>query len=513
MRARRLQGTRHGLRPERSAVALLLALLCGTSAGSPESAGEAAEVDLSPLTRQIQRLVERDEVVGAELLIVRAGETLLHEAFGLADREASRPMRTGTLFGIKSMTKPWVGTAVQILIDDGALRPDTPVASVLEAWDREDKRGVTVEHLLTHRSGLPLSLPDPDRTLGTFSSALDVACAAAELPLKFEPGNGYSYSDAGTDTLAGIVEQVSGQALGAFLRERVFGPLEMHDAFVGPWPEELRDREMATLYRRGGDGTWEPVWDYMTRGSTFYEYALGSQSGFCTAVDYARFLASWCGRGELLTQEAIRRATTAGTVVARPSSILGHVVAYGRLWVLWYDRSVVVGDAGTTLESLREELSDERPAVLGHSGYDGTAAWAWPAEELVVVYLTQCMELESLDLVSSTVDALLVNPPGARPVEPAELERCVGRYGIRWDGTTETVLTLELRDEALWVSWPGQEPIRLEPPDRKDRWHLAGDVERDLEYRAISFEPRDGKAAGLVWHQTSYAVPAERLPD
>mgnify|MGYP002063451438 CR=1 FL=1 len=141
---------------------------------------------LDELAAVVDDYVDREMVVGAELLVIKDRQTVLHEAFGLRDREADLPMERDTLFNIRSMTKPVTGAAVQVLIDDGTLRLDDRAADFLPCFDTDAAREITVEQL--QKAGVDLT--DPATGLfseGYFRVALDARLSAARRHLRPVP--------------------------------------------------------------------------------------------------------------------------------------------------------------------------------------------------------------------------------------------------------------------------------------------------------------------------------------
>lgn len=187
---------------------------------TPESLGiEPAR--LAELCAVVQGYVDAEKTVGAELLVIRNDHLVLHRGFGWKHREESVPMEPGGVFCLRSMTKAVIGTAVQMLIDEHALSARDPVAKYLPAFDDERSRAITVEHLLTHTSGLPLSSLVGGGLAG-LGGERDVAALAGEHGPDFVPGTRYQYSDDGADTLGALIEVVSGKSLEDLLRARIF---------------------------------------------------------------------------------------------------------------------------------------------------------------------------------------------------------------------------------------------------------------------------------------------------
>lgn len=135
-------------------------------------------------------------------------------------------MKPGGVFCVRSMTKPLIGAATWMLVEDGRLKLGDRVAKYLPAFEGEGLRDVTIEQLLHHESGLPLSLimADDPRKLTSVRAVADRAKGRA---LDFAPGTAFQYSDQGTDTLTAVIEVVTGAPAEDFVRARLLEPLGM----------------------------------------------------------------------------------------------------------------------------------------------------------------------------------------------------------------------------------------------------------------------------------------------
>lgn len=195
-----------------------------------------------------------DRVPGAALAVVRSGTPVLTYCHGMADVEWRQPVTPTTVFRLASLSKPFTALAVLSLADDGLLDIDAPVAKYLsdapEHWHR-----VTVRHLLTHTSGIPNFVRQPDfaeRTSRIDHTDADIRGLFADQPLHFEPGTRFSYSNSGYRLLDMIAAEAAGMPFGDVVTERVFRPAGMVDTRV------LRDDEIvperARGYRRSGSG-------------------------------------------------------------------------------------------------------------------------------------------------------------------------------------------------------------------------------------------------------------------
>ncbi|MDP3825553.1 MAG: serine hydrolase domain-containing protein, partial [Polaromonas sp.] len=215
-----------------------------------------AEVGLCPdrlqrLLAVLQADIDRGRLPGAVALVARRGKVALFESLGRQDPAAGSPMTRDSIFRIYSMTKPVVSVAVMMLVEQGKLLLSDPVARHLPefanqkvAVEREGRveledlhRPATVQDLLRHTAGLTyefLGTADVQRQYGKLQmgsrerSNAEFSQVLAGLPLMYQPGSVWEYSRA-TDVLGRLVEVLSGQTLGEYLRRDIFIPLGMHD--------------------------------------------------------------------------------------------------------------------------------------------------------------------------------------------------------------------------------------------------------------------------------------------
>ncbi len=182
-----------------------------------------------------QQLLQAErEGFSGSALVVRDGQILLSQGVGLADRERGLPNTPQTAFGCGSIMKDVTAAAIFQLEAEGLLSRADPLQSMFEAVP-SDKAAITIEQLLTHRSGL-LEFHD---TMGDFEpmtrpEALDRIFAQA---LRFEPGQEIAYSNSGYTLLAAIVEEASGLPYAQYIHDRIFAIAGMSSS--GLFGEEI----------------------------------------------------------------------------------------------------------------------------------------------------------------------------------------------------------------------------------------------------------------------------------
>ena len=284
-------------------------------AGTPAALGFCPQ-RTQHLTQVLQAEVDRARLPGAVALIARRGQVLLHAAVGQQNPAAGTPMAPDAIFRIYSMTKPIVSVAVMMLMERGQLLLSDPVAQHLPAFAdvqvashitghtvlHHPKVAPTVQDLLRHTAGLTYEILGSEPIQRQYAQArlasrdrsnAEFAQALAAIPLMFEPGTVWEYSRA-TDLLGALVEAVSGQPLGVFLQEHIFGPLGMVDTGFAVPPEQ--QHRIAEPFAHDPDGG-VPMKVLEPRQVPAMEGGGGGLMS--TAMDYTRFLQCLRNRGEL----------------------------------------------------------------------------------------------------------------------------------------------------------------------------------------------------------------------
>jgi len=255
--------------------------------------------------------VEKGEVPGVVALATTADDTIYEGAFGVRALGGGAAMTTDTVVWIASMTKALTATAAMQLVERGKLDLDSAAArwvpalgavQVLDGFDaagkpvlRQPKRPVTLRHLLTHTAGFAYEIWSPE--IIRYQQATDtpgiITCANAALgtPLLFDPGERWMYG-INIDWAGKIVEAVSGQRLGAYMKANIFDPLGMSDTAFKITPG-MRAR-LAKIHQRGDDGTLQPLDLELTQEP---EFEMGGGGLYSTAGDYAKFLRMILNRG------------------------------------------------------------------------------------------------------------------------------------------------------------------------------------------------------------------------
>jgi CubicO group peptidase (beta-lactamase class C family) len=347
------------------------------SAGEPQPPASDVPVRadvLAQIPKRMQEAVAQQQISGAVTLVGYRGRVIHHEAVGQADVEKQVPMRTDTMFGIASMTKPITATAVMILLDEGKLSLDDPASKYIPAFkdaalrDGRPKQEITIRHLLTHTSGLGGSQQNT-------GSLQETAEALAQRTLDFEPGTRWQYGPS-LSVCGRIVEVVAGKPFDEFLAERIFRPLGMVDTTFHP--TAAQQPRIARLYQPGPDKKSLVAATHWITDLTPDRTPNPSGGLFSTAADLARFYLMILHRDELdgrriVSEAAVQQMTTLQTGVLTTGFTSGN--GWGLGWC------VVREPQGVTAM-----LS---PGSFGHGGAFGTQGWLDPQRQMMFVLLIQ----------------------------------------------------------------------------------------------------------------------------
>jgi CubicO group peptidase (beta-lactamase class C family) len=307
----------------------------------------------------LERAVDEGSLAAA-VLHVRQGETSFTRALGAARTEQA-------MFLLGSISKPICTTALMTRFDRAEFKLDDPLAKFIPAFTAEGRERVTVQHLLTHVSGLPDQLPENDALRRAHAPLSEFVARAVRTPLGFAPGSRYQYSSMGILLAARVAELTSGTDILTLVDRAVFQPLGMKRSAQGLGPFTLADMvpvqtEHAAPEAGGGDPAAKD-WDW----NSPYWRKLGAPWGgaHASAPDLARFLAEF-----LHPQGAVLRPATARRVIENhnPPGIAPRGLGF---------------DVGPTAGS--RGCSDR---TFGHTGSTGTLAWADPATQTICVVLT-----------------------------------------------------------------------------------------------------------------------------
>ena len=229
-----------------SSALLMLALLngCATAGSASIEAPAPATGVRGEATEQIDQFIademEKRHIAGLAVAVIYGGQIRYAKGYGLADVERQVPVLADTPFLVASITKMFTAVGTMLLVQDGKVQLDTPVGKYVDDLPL-DWRLVTVRQLLGHTSGINSftshdtpACEGPAKLQENYGQQ-DVIAEVSCLPLDFEPGTSWSYSDTGYFVLGLLIEGVSGLNYEEYLRQKIFKPLGMHSTrLMGP---------------------------------------------------------------------------------------------------------------------------------------------------------------------------------------------------------------------------------------------------------------------------------------
>ncbi len=368
------------------------------TSGSPQEVGMSGE-RLSRIDGIVHSAIERNEVPGAVVLVMRRGKIVYRKAFGdRAQVPVREPMTEDTIFDVASLTKVMAtATSIMILVEDGRVSLSDPASNYLPRFAKHNKGSITLLQLLTHYSGLRPDLDLNDPWQG-YETAMERVYREQLLVL---PGEKFIYSDINYLILAEIVRQVTEEPLHVFSSRRIFKPLGMSETGFMP-SSELQVRIAPTEFREGR----------MLCGEVHDPTAsrMGGVAGhaglFSTPDDTA-----------LYAQMILNRGRYRGVRILSPLSVLKMSTPQSPDGE--QDWRGIGFDIRTPLSANRGDLFPI--GSFGHTGFTGTSLWIDPYNEVVVLIFTSRLHPDGQGnvtslrkRVASVVAASLIETPSLR---------------------------------------------------------------------------------------------------
>jgi len=364
----------------------------------PESIGLFAPA-LQRMSDVLRREMDNGTIPGATIMVARRGQIGWFDALGKQSPSQAAAMTQDTIFRIFSMTKPVVSVGVMMLLEEGHFLLDEPIAKFIPEFANQKvgvendgrldlvplKRPITIQDLLRHTSGITYEhtgnalvqqLYQQSRVRSRKLSNAEHATLVASLPLICQPGAEWNYSRS-TDILGRLIEIVSGKTLGAFLKERIFIPLQMTETGFHTGAENA-----ARLAEPFSTDPW--TGEKVQLFNMLEKPAMESGGGglVSTTMDYARFCQMLLNAGTLDGSRIIGRKTLelmacdhldAGVKIQGTLTQPGHSFGLGFGVRTQQGTAPFMGSVGQFF----------------WSGMGGTFFWIDPKEDLFAVFMSQ----------------------------------------------------------------------------------------------------------------------------
>jgi CubicO group peptidase (beta-lactamase class C family) len=362
---------------------------------------------LSEIDNIMKDYVDKNQIVGAVVMVVKDNKVVYYKGHGYADLLAKKPMKPDAIFRIMSQTKAITSLAIMQLFEQGKLGLDQRISDfipefknpkLLKTFNAADSSytsvpaasEITFRDLLTHTSGI--SYPDIGKDtmraiyakngipsgLGFFNeNLLTKMKSLATLPLLHNPGERFTYG-LSTDLLGTLVEVISGKSLETYFQENIFEPMGMKDTYFNV--PVSKSHRLPTVYTEDSNQKiieWSPTFrnidpTYPIIPKTYFSGGAGLSS---TAYDYAIFLQMLLNGGKYNNKQILGRRTV--ELMLSPQLADNF---YG-------DDNFTLGFALTSEKSANLNMRSEGSFAWG--GYYGTTYWADPKEKLICLFMTQ----------------------------------------------------------------------------------------------------------------------------
>jgi CubicO group peptidase (beta-lactamase class C family) len=339
-------------------------------------------IDLAKLQNEIAILHEKTPFSGV-VYIWENGAVVMAKSYGFANRAEAIPNKIDTRFGVASAAKVFTGVAICQLVEKGLLSFDTPLKDCVGVEFPQLDPAVTVHHLLTHTSGIPDYFDEDvmddfealwrDRPMYSICSPKDFLPLFQHLPMKFLPGEKFSYNNGAFVVLGLIVEHVTGLDFTEYVAANILAPCRMQDS--GYFAMDRLPARTAYGYI-DEDGGW--------RTNIYSVPIIGGPDGgiFVTAPDLAKFWDGLFG-GQLLSQPVLEKMLTPHVATGQRS---GNYYGYA-IWINRKDDGplsyfITGQDPGVSmLSAVYPDLKIQTTVI------SNTSEGAWPVQRRVAVAL------------------------------------------------------------------------------------------------------------------------------
>lgn len=339
----------------------VIALTCTSAA--------AAGDKLADIDDAVKAAITHGDMPGAVVLVVHQDKVVYRKSFGDRVKRPERTLMTDeTLFDLASLTKP-IATAlcIMLLIEDGKLKVEDPIAKHLPAFARKETEDITVAQLLTHTGGFIADNPLKDYLDGKEKAWQNLYALKPIAP----PGSKFTYSDVSYILLGSIVEKAGGTPLDVFAKKRIFDPLGMKETGYRP-QGELKKRCAPTQER---EGRWMIGEVHDPRA-----YHLGGVAGhaglFSSADDLAIFARMLLNDGKHEGKAFLRPETH--KLMTDPRKVPGGKTPGLRT----YGWDMATGFSGNRGDMFTKGVG------YGHTGFTGTSIWLDPPSKTAVIILS-----------------------------------------------------------------------------------------------------------------------------
>jgi len=297
------------------------------------------------------------------ILVAKGDEILLNKGYGMANYEEDISNEPNSVFAIGSLSKSFTAAAIMQLQEKQLLSVEDPISKYIDGHERGDD--ITIHHLLTHTSGLKRDGLVYGLNGVSLKENIDYIIKAS---LLFEPGEDYSYSNAGYNILAAIIEKVSGKSYNEYIRDNIFVPLEMNSSRCGI-DDSYGDNQAIAYKILTGDPIKLRMFDFSK--------LIGSGNIYSTVEDLYKFDRALCS-DKLLSKESL-----------------------GKMFTVYSDSNYGYG------WGIAERFGHKEISHNGHIDGYYSSILRYPDDDFVLIFLTNNSDSTALFEVSETIAAIV----------------------------------------------------------------------------------------------------------
>ena len=418
-------------------------------------------------TAQVDSLVQgeyKPDEPGGVILVAKNDQVIYERAFGMANVELKVPMQKSSVFNIASITKQFTAVAVLQQVEKGTMSLTDTVGKFLPSFPAPFK-GITIEQLLTHTSGVPNA-----KSVGSllavgrgWLSAEQIMAAFKDQPLDFVPGTRWAYSNSGYQLLGYILEKVTGGPLPEFVHKTLLEPVGMQHSLWGNDMKIIPNRVSPYVYTRNGI-------ENAGIGNVQIAWAAGALQS--TAEDFFKWHRALLA-GKLVRKSTLEKAWTRG----RLSN--GAPVEYGYGWFV-----------GELQGSALVEHGGNMGGFMSHAIY-------FPREDLLVSVFLNSRGRRLPELVATDIAAMALGRPlNMKPVVLSN-EDLQSYAGVYKDSLNAEIL-ISLDNGKLFYQRTPNPKLQLTPYAKDkfffDNTSIVGEMNRDSAGRIVSFSVKNIRA-------------------
>jgi CubicO group peptidase (beta-lactamase class C family) len=416
-------------------------------------------VGAQTFTSQIDSLINtgfKQDEPGGVVLVAEKGKVLYERAFGMANLELNVPMKTDMVFCLASMTKQFTAVAILQLVQEGKISLTDTVGKFLPDYPSHLKP-ITLYQLLTHTGGVPMPKSISSLVgLGRgWLSAEQVMATFKDLPLDFQPGTAFAYSNSGYQLLGLVLEKVTGKPYAEYMDQNILAKADMTHSFYGNDMKLVPNRASCYVYTRYGI-------ENAFNSNVQVAFAAGAIQG--TAQDLLKWQQALLSE-KFVSKSLLQQAWQKGALTN------GQKIDYGFGWFPGILQGSPVVEHGGNM-----------------GGFMSDAIYV-PGRDLYVVVLFN-FRGKLPELLAQDIVAIALGKPfhfDKQNLSPTALQSYAGKY----ESALGAVWTIQEKDGSLMVEKKGGRQWEL-IPYAKDQFYIPntstlGEIRRDEKGKIVGF--------------------------